>query len=391
MSAWIKTTLAAAAVAIAATPLTANADSRVVIGGTAPPLLDTQWTRPQWWADQLVLGMNWVPGAATVERIDYPASRGPADNNIPMLDSVLIGASATDATVRAQIAAKTGPVTVVGMSQGAMVADLLMARWAVDPLAPSPDDVRFVVMGDPFRGILRAFAAGTQIPLVDVTVIRPVDTAYDVDVIVGEYDGLGDPPDRWWNLLADVNALLGMQYVHGSGREELASPDRTSLLSAVTNSAGGTTTTYLLHTQLLPLTMPLRTLGVNAEVVDQLDAVLRPIVDSAYVRNDSSRSDLDAPASPPAAVPTPRTQAAAAVRSLNPRPAVRGKRQAAAVQLPAPAGAVSVSNSLSESVSVSSSPPESESVGAASHLAAGTHFVREVSPAHGRNSPRRVR
>ena len=402
---WAKAAVTAAAVVIAATPLTANADSRVVIGGTAPPLLDTEWTRAEWWADQLVLGMNWVLGASTVERVDYPASRGTQDNNIPMVDSIFIGSSLTDAIVRDQIAADTGRVTIVGMSQGAMVADLLMARWLVDPSAPSPDDVRFVLMGDPVRGVFRAFSAGTKIPLVDITVFRPVDTAYDVDVIVGEYDGLGDPPDRWWNLLADVNAILGMQYVHGSGREELASLDLTRVLGQVTNSVGGTTTTYLLPTKILPLTMPLRATGMPADFVDQLDAVLRPIVDFAYTRNDGPRPKSDTPsettstvtAAPGAAAslaaitPAPRIHAAAAARALNPRRVGRGQRTAAAVQMPAPRGSAADANSLSESVSVSMSPPESESVGAASHLAAGKQFVREVSPAHGRNSPRRAR
>jgi hypothetical protein len=405
ISNWAKAAVTAAAAVIAATPITANADSRIIIGGTAPPLLDTQWTRPQWWADQLVMGMNWVPGAATVERVDYPASRGPGDNNIPMVDSIFIGSSLTDAIVRDQIAAKTGLVNVVGMSQGAMVADLLMARWSVDPAAPSPDDVRFVVMGDPIRGVFRVFAAGTTIPVVGVTVFRPADTAYDVDVIVGEYDGLGDPPDRWWNLLADANAFLGMLYVHGSGIEELASPKLTRVLSQVTGSAGGTTTTYLLPTKILPLTMPLRAAGVPAEFVDRLDAALRPIVDSAYTRNDGTRprsdtstettstgtADSDVTVLPAASTPTPRIHAAAAARALNPRSVHRGERPAAAVQMPAPAVSVGAANSLPESVSVSIRSPESESVGSASHLAAGKHFVREASPGHGRSSPRRAR
>lgn len=289
MSVWLKAAVLAAAAVITTTPITANADARIVIGGTAPPLLDTEWTREEWWSDLIVLGLNWVPTAATVERVDYPASRGTQDNNIPMVDSILLGASITDLIVRDQLAGGSGLVTVVGMSQGAMVADILMARWALDPLAPAASEVRFVVMGDPFRGILRAFAAGTTIPLVDVTVIRPVDTPYDVDVVVGEYDGLADPPDRWWNLLADLNAIMGLQFVHGSGLVERADPTQSVLLTRVTNAAGGTTSTYLLPTKILPLTMPLRAMGMSPEFVDQLDAVLRPIVDSAYVRNDTPR------------------------------------------------------------------------------------------------------
>jgi hypothetical protein len=307
-----------------------------------------------------------------------------------MTDSIFIGSSLTDAIVRDQLAADIGRVTVVGMSQGAMVADLLMARWSANPSAPSPRDVRFVVMGDPIRGVLRAFPVGTVIPLADVTVFRKADTAYDVDVIVGEYDGLGDPPDRWWNLLADVNAVLGMQYVHGSGLEELASPDLTQVLSRVTNAAGGTTTTYLLHTKVLPLTTPLRALGVPTKFADQLDSVLRPIIDSAYLRNDVSRVDVNTLISPATAISIPRIEAAVAGRASNLRIPVHGQHAAEAVQ-PAPTGSPAGSNSISESISVSLSPPRSVSVVAASHLVIRPHFVREASPAHERISPRRAR
>jgi len=334
----LKAAVFTAAAVITTTPITASADARVILGGTAPPLLDTEWTREEWWADLFVLGMNWVPAASTVERVDYPASRGTQDNNIPMIDSILLGASITDLLVREQIASGSGPVTVVGMSQGAMVADTLMARWALDPQAPLASEVRFVVMGDPFRGILRAFAAGTTIPLVDVTVIRPVDTAYDVDVVVGEYDGLADPPDRWWNLLADLNAIMGLQFVHGSGLVELADPTQSILLTRVTNTVGGTTSTYLLPTKILPLTMPLRAMGMSSEFVDQLDAVLRPIVDSAYIRNDVPRPPVGnaIPALPSAASVVPVSpMVSASVSGARPpaRRAPRASERGAQVQV----------------------------------------------------------
>lgn len=372
MSVWLKAAVLAAAAVITTTPITANADARIVIGGTAPPLLDTEWTREEWWADLFVLGLNWVPATATVQRVDYPASRGTQDNNIPMVDSILLGASITDLMVRDQIAGGSGPVTVVGMSQGAMVADILMARWALDPLAPLASEVRFVVMGDPFRGILRAFAAGTTIPLVDLTVVRPVDTPYDVDVVVGEYDGLADPPDRWWNLLADLNAIMGLQFVHGSGLVELADPAQSILLSRVTNAAGGTTSTYLLPTRILPLTMPLRVMGMSSEFVDQLDAVLRPIVDSAYVRNDSPRPPVgNAVPALPSAASTVAVSAEAEVTSVvsgsaGSRPATRAvSRGARAAKSALPSAGDATANTVRgprESTSVSDSPPESTDV-----------------------------
>ncbi len=56
------------------------------------------------------------------------------------------------------------------------------------------------------------------------------------------------------------------------------------------NGAGGTTTTYLIPTADLPLLRPLKNLGVQQNVIDGLEKFLRPIIDSAYIRNDAVRN-----------------------------------------------------------------------------------------------------
>jgi hypothetical protein len=63
-------------------------------------------------------------------------------------------------------------------------------------------------------------------------------------------------------------------------------------IRSTVNSKGATTTTYLIPVNHLPLTLPLRYLGFTD--VDQLDAVLQPIVDSGYSRYDNP---LDRPVS----------------------------------------------------------------------------------------------
>ena len=52
------------------------------------------------------------------------------------------------------------------------------------------------------------------------------------------------------------------------------------------NALGGVTTTYVVPTADLPMLRPLKALGVPQETIDALETVLRPIIDSAYVRND---------------------------------------------------------------------------------------------------------
>lgn len=80
------------------------------------------------------------------------------------------------------------------------------------------------------------------------------------------------------------------------------------------NSRGGKTTTYLIPEQHLPLVLPFRYLGVPEETLNQLDLVLKPLVDSGYSRNDDPATapiEVD-PVNgyDPAAVTAPATQAA---------------------------------------------------------------------------------
>ena len=53
------------------------------------------------------------------------------------------------------------------------------------------------------------------------------------------------------------------------------------------NSEGAKTTTDLVPANHLPLTLPLRYLGLSSGFVDQIDAVLQPQVDAGYSRYDN--------------------------------------------------------------------------------------------------------
>ena len=119
---------------------------------------------------------------------------------------------------------------------------------------------------------------GTYIPLVGVTTLTPVESQYRTSVVIGEYDGFSDPPDRPWNLAATVNAVIGAGVVHSL----YADVDPASLEELSTT---GTTTAYLAPTQYLPLTLPLRFVA-PPKVVDRIDDAVRPIVDAGYSRND---------------------------------------------------------------------------------------------------------
>lgn len=290
----------ASVIAIAPTP--AAAETRIIIGGTRFVLGDTDFTSEEWRQTQLVIGANWIPGASAVSLIDYPASPGPIVNDISMDDSVLLGAEIGAGIVAQQLSLDNGPVTVIGLSQGGMVADRMLTRWTRDPEdAPSPNDVRFVMIGNPVRGLFQMLDEGLLIQGLGITVFRPSETAYDIDVIVGQYDGLADPPDRFWNLLALANSILGLIYVHSSPEMVATHRGDTVLMSRVVSGFGGVTSTYLRPTPFLPLTMPLRDAGLPSGFVDSLDIGLRPIIDSAYIRNEYPKPAVAVPgaAAPP--------------------------------------------------------------------------------------------
>jgi hypothetical protein len=180
-----------------------------------------------------------------------------------------------------------GPVVVIGESMGSMVAARVARELAASPDAPSKDDIRFVLIAPPEAGAAEYFKVGTYIPVLNYRVSRVPESPYDTTVVIGEYDGWADPPDRPWNLVALANAGAGIAFVHGppiSAADPATVPKEN--VTVVKNSAGGTVTTYFVPTEHLPLTQPLRLVGVPDKVVDRVDKVLRPIIDAGYVRHD---------------------------------------------------------------------------------------------------------
>lgn len=280
-----------AALAMSAAPVASAQTTRIAIGGARPPQ----------WADILLpagfdydqiaeqVGADWLPGTSPPVRIDYPATAGflwgPGS---PTVDGSI--AVATPRVLTAIERATVDPaaqVVVAGLSVGTLVVDEVQRRLAADPdNAPSRDQLRFVKFGSPQVLALRAFPPGTLVQILGYTVQPFADSQYDTVTVFGEYDGWADPPDRRWNLVADANALVGTQYEHTESSQ--AYQDGAVQISPpVTDSNGGTTTTYMIPTKELPLTRPLRDIGVPDRVVGQLDRGLRPIVDAGYVRNDA--------------------------------------------------------------------------------------------------------
>ena len=171
----------------------------------------------------------------------------------------------------------------------AFVVDLHYGARGTSAVHPAE---RKVAVSDPSRehSFLALFPSGTYIPILDYTVQKPVESQYDTTVVVAEYDFISDFPDRPSNLLTLANAVIAGALVHTPAAWISPTDVTPENITTTTNSRDGTTTTYFIPTKQLPLTEPLRMLGVPNDVTDQIDQVLRPMVDEGYSRNDDPSS-----------------------------------------------------------------------------------------------------
>lgn len=85
------------------------------------------------------------PGHRQIQ-VKYPASLDPSAGDNPRA-SIYVGATALDKLIRST----PGPKIVFGYSQGAQVAGTWMRRFAHLPDAPSPDELSFLLIGNPER------------------------------------------------------------------------------------------------------------------------------------------------------------------------------------------------------------------------------------------------
>ncbi|CAN3130448.1 PE-PPE domain-containing protein [Mycobacterium sp. smrl_JER01] len=168
-----------------------------------------------------------------------------------------------------------GPKTIGGVSLGAPVVIEVLRRLKDDPNAPAAGELNAAMHGamSPiwymFSGVKRQ-----EIP----------ETVYDVITVRAEYDGIADWPDNWFNPLAVVNALMGAQQLHVASAFFDISEIPPQYITKTTNSLGGTTTSILIPTPILPLLRPMADHGVSPKMIEFLDSILRPMVDSGYWR-----------------------------------------------------------------------------------------------------------
>lgn len=230
---------------------------------------------------------------------------------LPGLRHINAGAAVTQAALDALPVSE--PVKLFGYSEGAQVTYALLRNWASNPsTAPDPSQVSWVSIGNPdnrYGGIFSQLGihAGRRLP---------ATSPYGGVEVIRQYDGWADWPTNSWNLLADLNALIGMFTVHPDyTKVNLDSPDNRTFTPANPDGSPGNVTYVWVPTPTLPL------VSVTGPLAPALDKLLRPIIESAYRRPVAlpRSAKVQTPAPSPAAAAIAPTRTAPARTHAQPR------------------------------------------------------------------------
>jgi hypothetical protein len=172
-------------------------------------------------------------------------------------------------------------VDVFGISQSAIIASLEMEQLSVtDPGA----NVSFVLAGDlmnPNGGILERFAGLDLSSLgIDFYGATPSDD-FDTTIYTLEYDGYADFPKYPLDILSDLNAIEGINVVHGQYPDLTAAQLATAI--ELPTSGATDTTYYIIPVDDLPLLDPVRNIPVIGNpIADLLQPDLTYLVNLGY-------------------------------------------------------------------------------------------------------------
>jgi hypothetical protein len=251
------------------------------------------------------LGTGVPSGPYNTVAVITPEQSAPNNGTLTFDQSVALGRQNLDNCIKATSCSYNDQVgsvaptpsdtfVVYGFSQSSTVATLEKRALAAEYAPGEGPDVSFVLIANgnrPNGGFLARGPEGVTIPLglpfggSTFNGSAPTDTQYDTVDIAAQYDGWSDFPVNPLNLLAVMNAMMGVDYLHLGGTY-----DDTTLTDPGVIDQGeyGDTHYYLISTPVLPLLMPLNNLGpLGHALADTLDAPLRVIVESAYDRTTS--------------------------------------------------------------------------------------------------------
>lgn len=288
-------TMAASALTTVAQPVNTTAATQALLAATPVPV-----------DAALILSASGIPtpSAAYVQDVytkyvqpHFPSASEPQGVSTPnglypftgvkdlTLDISVARGSAilTDAILR-QLAVLPpgGSIAVLGYSQSAVVSSLVMPQLLAEGITSS--QVNFVLIGNPMNpnGGVAARFAGLLLPSLGFTFDGATPhNDFPTYSYTLEYDGFADFPRYPLNLLADLNAVMGIPFVHG----DYQGLTQAQLDSAVQLRTAGPTqsTYYMIPTENLPLLEPVRSIPyIGNPLAELLQPDLRVLVNLGY-------------------------------------------------------------------------------------------------------------
>lgn len=234
---------------------------------------------------------------------------------LPLNMSVAQGVTILENAINQQLTGgMNNSVAVLGYSQSSIISSLVMrdimaGHWPF-PNIPTDTQLGFTLLGNemnPNGGVLERFV-GLTLPSLGINFYgaTPPNTPFNTAIYTLEYDGFADFPQYPINILSDLNAVLGIEFVHGNypmiNPSALPIGDKLIELPGSATLPGGTGhTNYYMITQTdLPLLDPVRAIPV---IGNPLADLLQP--DLSVVVNLGYGSTTQGWSTGPANVPTP--------------------------------------------------------------------------------------
>lgn len=282
---------AASAAATLANPITA-----LIMGGTNDPIPNAKYLTNVFNRYIKPLYPGAIPSVLPTPEQFWPVT--PALGDMTYTQSVAKGVSILSNAVNAQLAlVPSHDVITFGYSQSASIVNNYIVQLMANG-SPHVGDLSFILAAagnNPNGGLLSRFP-GFYLPILDVPFngALPAGNPYETYVYTAQYDGIAHVPQYPLNVLADINALMGYFYVHGS--YPLISGTDFSQAVQLPTSPGyaGNTQYYMFLTQDLPLVQPIRDIPYAGPVLaDLIQPPLRVMVDLGY---NYGYADLPTPA-----------------------------------------------------------------------------------------------
>ncbi|OBK22167.1 PE family protein [Mycobacterium asiaticum] len=269
-------------------PLVGMYDKALIMTGSGTPIpsLDYMASVRPWMrfgiADPLSIPLNTPEGLYPLTQIkDLPLSQS-VQLGTQMLHNALFSPTG--------LITKGDSVSVLGYSQSAILSSMEL-RNLVAMGSPHTADLSFTLLGNPMApngGLLSRFP-GLNMPALGLEFFgpTPANTGYQVNTFSLQYDGYTDFPKYPINFLADLNAFLGIQSIHGDYPSIISSTGQLApgyKMLELPVSPGNTTDHYYMITyDGLPLVQPLRAIpGIGNALADLVEPNLTYLVNWGY-------------------------------------------------------------------------------------------------------------